>query len=121
MLGNSEQASYFYQYLKTQLQQADEENLAVKEAKNWGSSSKSRIAAKKIRDNWFWPYYLPFQSTDGAQTKQKENNGTETKQNEKYEAEAKQNEKNKAEAKQKEKYGAETKENEHQPYSSSPL
>ena len=64
MLGNREQASYFYQYLQTQLQKADEENLAAKEAESWGSSSKSRIAVEKIRDTWFWPYYLPFQPAD---------------------------------------------------------
>ena len=69
MLGDREQASYFYQYLQTQLQKAEEENLAVKEAENWRSSSKSRIAVEKIRDTWFWPYYLPFQLTDGGETK----------------------------------------------------
>ena len=60
MLGNSNKASYFYQYLQKQLDQADENNLAVKEAENWGSSSKSKTDAEKIRDTWFWPYYLPF-------------------------------------------------------------
>ena len=59
MLGNTKQATFFYQYLRSQLQQADEGNLAVREAENWASSSKSKIEAEKLRDNWFWPNYLP--------------------------------------------------------------
>ena len=72
MLGNREQTSYFYQYLQVQLQQADQNNLLVKEAENWRSSSKCRIAAEKMRDNWFWPYYLPFQPTKKKSSKAKE-------------------------------------------------
>ena len=59
LLGNTKQATFFYQYLRSQLQQADEGNLAVREAENWASSSKSKIAAEKLRDDWFWPNYLP--------------------------------------------------------------
>ena len=59
LLGNTKQATYFYQYLSSQLKHADEGNLAVREAENWASSSKSKIAAEKLRDDWFWPNYLP--------------------------------------------------------------
>ena len=60
LLGNTKQATYFYHYLSSQLQHADEGSLAVREAENWASSSKSKIAAEKLRDGWFWPkYYLP--------------------------------------------------------------
>ena len=59
LLGNTKQATFFYQYLRSQLQHADEGNLAVREAENWASSSKSKIEAEKLRDNWFWPNYLP--------------------------------------------------------------
>ena len=60
LLGSRKQATFFYQYLRSQLQHADEGNLAVREAENWASSSKSKIAAEKLRDGWFWPkYYLP--------------------------------------------------------------
>ena len=59
LLGSRKQATFFYQYLRSQLQHADEGNLAVREAENWASSSKSKIAAEKLRDDWFWPNYLP--------------------------------------------------------------
>ena len=58
LLGSRKQATFFYQYLRSQLQQADEGNLAVREAENWASSSKSKIAAEKLRDGWFWPELL---------------------------------------------------------------
>ena len=48
LLGNTKQATYFYQYLSSQLKHADEGNLAVREAENWASSSKSKIAAEKL-------------------------------------------------------------------------
>ena len=59
LLGSTKQATFFYQYLRSQLQPADEGNLAVREAENWASSSKSKIAAEKLSDDWFWPNYLP--------------------------------------------------------------
>ena len=61
MLGNKKKATYFYKYLRTQLQQADKDlflgldNLAVREADSWLNSPKSRNQA----ENWFWPNYLP--------------------------------------------------------------
>ena len=57
MLGNSQQADYFYQYLKTQLQQADQDNLVIKEAENWARPNKTE---ETLRDNWFWPYFTPW-------------------------------------------------------------
>ena len=52
MLGNKKHADYFYQYLRTQLKDSDQENMVVKEAENWSETSKSSW------DDWFWPYYL---------------------------------------------------------------
>ena len=62
VLGNTKQATYFYKYLRTQLQQADKDmflgldNLAVKEAELWLNTQKS----KNEELNWFWPNYMPF-------------------------------------------------------------
>ena len=56
MLGNEEKADYFYHYLKTQLQQADNDNPVVEEAKQW---SQSNGQAEAIQDHWFWPYFSP--------------------------------------------------------------
>ena len=48
-LGNTKKAKYFYQYLRTQLQDSDQNNPVGREAENWSEST---------RDHWFWPYYL---------------------------------------------------------------
>ena len=55
MLGNKQQADYFYKYLRKQLRQADKNNPMVKEAKRW---SKSSSQAEKLRNRWFFPYFL---------------------------------------------------------------
>ena len=54
MLGNTQQADYFYQYLRTQLQDADEDNMVLNEADSW---NMGYITAETLRDNWFWPYF----------------------------------------------------------------
>ena len=57
MLGSKEKADYFYMYLKTQLQEADENNPVVAEAEN---AVKSDSDAEELKQQWIWPYYLPF-------------------------------------------------------------
>ena len=53
MLGNTEEADYFYQYLKIQLEQSDEVNPVFREANGWLESRKA------LREDWFLPNYLP--------------------------------------------------------------
>ena len=57
MVGSKEKADYFYKYLKTQLQDADENNPVVAEAEN---AVKSDSDAEELKQQWIWPYYLPF-------------------------------------------------------------
>ena len=57
MVGSKEKADYFYKYLKTQLQEADENNPVVAEAEN---AVKSETDAEELKQQWIWPYYLPF-------------------------------------------------------------
>ena len=53
MLGDTEKADYFYQYLKFQLQESDQANPVVREADRW---LQSRQAS---REDWFLPNYFP--------------------------------------------------------------
>ena len=57
MIGNKEKADYFYNYLKTQLQEADDNNPVLAEAEN---AVKSETDAEELKQQWIWPYYLPF-------------------------------------------------------------
>ena len=52
-LGNDKEANYFYDYLKTQLDEADENNPLLEEA-NFGTKSKIDLAV--LREQWRWPY-----------------------------------------------------------------
>ena len=60
MLGNSHQADYFYKYLRTQLEDADEDNMVLNEAENW---DMGYITAETLRENWFWPYFTHYTNT----------------------------------------------------------
>ena len=57
--GNEEKADFFYGYLKTQLQEADENNPIVAEAMS---------SAEKQKQKWIWPYYLPFFNEEEGET-----------------------------------------------------
>ena len=52
-LGNDKEANYFYDYLKTQLDEADENNPLLEET-NFGTKSKIDLAV--LREQWRWPY-----------------------------------------------------------------
>jgi len=56
MLGNTQKADYFYNYLMAQLQEADNDNPVVEEAKQWFQLNGQ---VEAIRDHWFWPYFSP--------------------------------------------------------------
>ena len=58
LLGHSERADFFYQYLRGQLRDADEDNLALMEAVNWANASKMNTSPQTLRQDWFWPFYL---------------------------------------------------------------
>ena len=60
--GNEEKADFFYGYLKTQLQEADENNPIVAEAMS---------SAEKQKQKWIWPYYLPFFNEEEEETTDK--------------------------------------------------
>ena len=55
LLGNVQQANYFYKYLRKQLKKADNDNPMVKEAERW---STSHGQAETLRDQLFLPYFL---------------------------------------------------------------
>lgn len=55
IIGNTEQADYFYGYILTQLHQADDGNLFVKEAKSWVESG-GKLKNEELRKKWWWPY-----------------------------------------------------------------
>ena len=57
MVGSKEKADYFYKYMNMQLQDADENNPVVAEAEN---AVKSETDAEELKQQWIWPYYLPF-------------------------------------------------------------
>ena len=52
-LGNEKEATYFYEYLKNQLDEADKNNLFLEEAK---LATKSKINYTAFREQWRWPY-----------------------------------------------------------------
>ena len=55
LLGNVQQADYFYKYLRKQLRNADNDNPMVKESEQW---SMSHGLAETLRDQLFLPYFL---------------------------------------------------------------
>lgn len=67
LLGHSERADFFYQYLRDQLRDADEDNLALMEAVKWANASKLNISSQTLRKEWFWPSYLTHFSIHLAQ------------------------------------------------------
>ena len=67
LLGHSERADFFYQYLRDQLRDADEDNLAMMEAVKWANASKLNISPQTLRQEWFWPSYLTHFSIHLAQ------------------------------------------------------
>ena len=69
LLGHSERADFLYQYLRGQLRDADEDNLAMKEAVNWANASKMNISPQTLRQDWFWPSYLTHFSIHLAELK----------------------------------------------------
>ena len=56
MIGNKKKAKYFYDYLTTQLQEADENNPIVVEYIEYMIS----VSPSEAKQKWTWPYYLPF-------------------------------------------------------------
>ena len=53
-LGHKKKADYLYEYLRTQLKDAGEDNPVIKEAKRWVNSNDH---AEKLRDHWILPYF----------------------------------------------------------------
>ena len=72
MIGNKEKAKYFYDYLATQLQEADENNPIVAEAMSSDSPSEAK-------QKWIWPYYLPFFNEENKEEETTDQTGENTK------------------------------------------
>ena len=53
-LGRKKKADYLYEYLRTQLKYAGEDNPVIKEANRWVNSKDH---PEKLRDHWFLPYF----------------------------------------------------------------
>ena len=53
MIGNVNEATYFYTYLEKQLNDSDDNNPFLQEARNWRTSKETRFM---LREQWKWPY-----------------------------------------------------------------